>query len=74
MRAALQIEPLVDVDLLLEAEEGDGECRSAVDRAGQGLIGRQPVHVGEPVDEEGNHGNDGNQCQESTIDAHAREV
>src|SRR5207302_4854107 len=74
VRATLQIEALVDEDLLLEAEEWDGERRNAAERAGQRLTGRQPVDVGEPVDEDGNHGNDGNQCQESTIDAHAREV
>ena len=74
VRAALQVESLVDVDLLLETQEGDGKRRNAADRAGQRLIRCQPVDVGEPVDEEGNHGNDGNQCQESTIDAHAREV
>ena len=74
MCAALQVEPLVDIDLLLEAEEWDGERRNAAEGAGQRLTGRQPVDVGEPIDEEGNDANDGNQCQESTIDAHAREV
>ena len=73
VRAALQVEPLVDVDLLVEAQKWDRECRRAANRASQRLVGCQPVDVGEPVDEDGNHGNDGNQCQESTIDAHARE-
>src|SRR5207237_9562619 len=73
VRPALQIEAFMHVDLLREPEETDVERRDAPDRASQRLIGGQPIDVREPVDEEGKYGNDGNQSQESTIDAHARE-
>src|SRR5437868_12957541 len=73
MRAALQVEAFVHVDLLRESQKADVQCRDAADLAGKRLVGGRPVDIREPVDENGKQGEDANQKKEATIDAHRRE-
>src|SRR5207302_2591124 len=68
--APFQVEPLVDVDVLLDTKEWDRERRTAVDRPGERLVGGHPVDVRVPVNKSGDQGDRDDQEQQIAVGAH----